>query len=137
MTTYGGIWTSILIVWMSPLPFLGALGVIFISFFDEIPVGKQYSPRWSHKNDARLIWVKKLDFKEIQSTKTGFKKSIDRERYPCIDNVHMKCGLRLQFKVFQPYSNLAFEIIRLLSELRLPQRHQAVHPWSEKSIYNM
>ena len=43
-------------------------------------------------------------------------KSIDRERYPSIDNVHMKCGPRLHFKVFQPYSILAFEIVRLLSE---------------------
>ena len=46
---------------------------IFISFFDEIPVNKQNSPRWDaafcgvtaglfylpmpHKKDARLIWV--------------------------------------------------------------------------------
>ena len=41
---------------------------IFISFFDEIHVSKQNSPRWdapglfclpmSHKKDAKLIWVK-------------------------------------------------------------------------------
>ena len=38
----------ILIVWMSPLPFLGALGVVFhfVSLFDENKVSKQNSPRW-------------------------------------------------------------------------------------------
>ena len=36
------------IIWMSPLSFLGAAGVIFyvISFFDEIHVSQQNSPRW-------------------------------------------------------------------------------------------
>ena len=34
--------------WMGTLSFLGAVGVIFtfISFFDEIHVSKQNSPRW-------------------------------------------------------------------------------------------
>ena len=37
-----------MINWMSPLSFVGVLGVIFnlISFFDEIPPNKQNSPRW-------------------------------------------------------------------------------------------
>ena len=38
----------IITIWMSPLSFLGVLGVIFIfliSFFDEIPPSKQNSPR--------------------------------------------------------------------------------------------
>ena len=37
-----------MINWMSPLSFLGVLGVIFIfiSFFDEISLSKQNSPRW-------------------------------------------------------------------------------------------
>ena len=38
---------TIIINWMSPLSFLGMLGVIFIfQFFDEIPLSKQNSPRW-------------------------------------------------------------------------------------------
>ena len=62
----------ILIIWMHPLSFLGASGVVF-SFFDENRVSKQNSPRWdaalcgvtsgdilfayANKKDARLIWV--------------------------------------------------------------------------------
>ena len=36
---------SHLIIWVSPLSFLGVLGVIFISFFYEISLCKQHSPR--------------------------------------------------------------------------------------------
>ena len=61
----------ITINWMSPILFLGALGVIFIlfffSFFDGILLSKQNSSSWdaafcglfclpmSHKKDARFI----------------------------------------------------------------------------------
>ena len=66
----------ILIIWMSPLSFLGAFGAIFHFhlIFHVIHVSKQNSPRWvttfaashlglfclqmSRKKDARLIWVK-------------------------------------------------------------------------------
>ena len=38
--------SPISINWMSPLSFLGVLGVIFnFSVFDEIPLSKQNSPR--------------------------------------------------------------------------------------------
>ena len=64
----------IIIIWMSPLSFLGALGVIFsFLFFDENQVSKQKAsdgtPHFaashlglfcllmSHKMDARLICV--------------------------------------------------------------------------------
>ena len=38
----------IIINWVSPLSFLGALGVIFNFYliFDEIPPSKQNNPRW-------------------------------------------------------------------------------------------
>ena len=38
--------SPIFINWMSPLSFLGVFGVIFISFFHEISLCKQNSPRW-------------------------------------------------------------------------------------------
>ena len=68
---------SIIIIWMSPLSFLGAAGAVFhfYLFFDEKLVSKQNSPRWDaafcyvtsgailfayvQKKDARLIWVKR------------------------------------------------------------------------------
>ena len=61
----------LVIIWVSPLSFLGESGVvlIFIHFFDQFSVSKQNSPDgkphsavlglyclpMSHKNDARLI----------------------------------------------------------------------------------
>ena len=42
--------SPIIINWVSPLSFLGVLGVIFffILFFDEISLFKQNSPRWTY-----------------------------------------------------------------------------------------
>ena len=72
---------SILAIWMSPLSFLGALGV-FSSFlfhfsikftFQANRIASDGTPRFaasdlglfclpmSHKKDARLIWVKKVE----------------------------------------------------------------------------
>ena len=64
----------ILTLWMSPLPFFGASGMFFFSFFDEIlwanRIALDGTPRFaashlglfclplSHKKDAGLIWVK-------------------------------------------------------------------------------
>ena len=47
------------IIWMSPFSILGESGVIFhfISFCIEIPVSKQYSPRWDARHVLQcLIW---------------------------------------------------------------------------------
>ena len=64
------------IIWMSPLSFLGASVTIFHFYYilDEFPLSKQNSLRWDatfaashlglfclpmyHKKEARLIWVK-------------------------------------------------------------------------------
>ena len=81
----------IFIIWMSPLSFLGALGVIFIfiSYFDEILVSKQNSPRWDAaccfftsgailfalvpKKEARLIWVNPYSNKKANDKITSAK----------------------------------------------------------------
>ena len=55
----------ILIIWMSPLSFLGASGAIFHFYIIEVHVSKQNSPRldtpfclrMSQNKDARLIVV--------------------------------------------------------------------------------
>ena len=64
----------ILIIWMSPLPFVGASGVIFVhfsmKFLSTNRIAPDGMPRFaashlglfclpmSHKKDARLTWVK-------------------------------------------------------------------------------
>ena len=62
----------ILIILMSPLPFLGVSGLffIFISFFDEIQNSEQNSPRWDAaycgvtSGPILLAYIKRtLDFK--------------------------------------------------------------------------
>ena len=57
----------IIIIWTSPLPFLGASGaILFLSIFDENPLSKHsavlhlglYTLPMSHKKDGRLKRVK-------------------------------------------------------------------------------